>query len=172
MGKNFASTMSPWIITLDALEPFRCAAPEKEIQLLPYLQQKLKDTSIDIHLKAFLTTENGEENLLTETNFKNMYWSMSQQLAHHTVNGCNVRSGDLMGSGTISGTDKGSFGSMLELTWGGKEPLTLKDGSTRTFFNDGDKITITGSCTKDTVKIGFGKCEGKLLPPVKYKFPV
>ena len=172
MGKNFASTISPWIITMDALEPFRCASPEKEIKPLPYLQQKRKDTSIDINLKAFLTTENGDENLLTETNFKHMYWSMSQQLAHHTVNGCNVRSGDLMGSGTISGPDKGSFGSMLELTWGGKEPILLKDGTSRTFFNDGDKITITGSCTKNNVKIGFGKCEGKLLPPVKLKFPI
>ena len=172
MGKNFASTMSPWIVTMDALEPFRCEGPKKEFKPLPYLQQKRKDTSYDIKLQAFLATENGESNLLTETNFKYMYWSMSQQLAHHTVNGCNVRAGDLMGSGTISGPTKGSFGSMLELTWGGKEPLTLKDGSTRTFFNDGDKVILKGYCTKDNVRIGFGNCSGKLLPPIKYKFPI
>jgi fumarylacetoacetase len=172
MGKNFASTMSPWIVTMDALEPFRCEGPKKEFKPLPYLQQKRKDTSYDIKLQAFLATENGESNLLTETNFKYMYWSMSQQLAHHTVNGCNVRAGDLMGSGTISGPTKDSFGSMLELTWGGKEPLTLKDGTTRTFFNDGDNVILKGYCTKDNVRIGFGNCSGKLLPPVKYKFPI
>ena len=97
---------------------------------------------------------------------------MSQQLAHHTVNGCNVRAGDLMGSGTISGPTKDSFGSMLELTWGGKEPIILEDGSSRTFFNDGDIVSLTGYCSKDNVRIGFGNCTGKLLPPVKYKFPI
>lgn len=172
MGKNFASTMSPWIITMDALEPFRCESPEKELQPLPYLQQKRNDTSYDIKLEAFVDSGNGEQNLLTKTNFKYMYWSMSQQLAHHTVNGCNVRAGDLMGSGTISGPTKDSFGSMLELTWGGKEPITLKDGSTRTFFNDGDTVTLTGYCAKNNVRIGFGQCSGKLLPPVNYKFPI
>lgn len=172
MGKNFASTISPWIVTMDALEPYRCESPKKDIKPLPYLQQKRKDTSFDIKLQAYLNAGNGEENLLTETNFKYMYWSMSQQLAHHTVNGCNVRAGDLMGSGTISGPTKDSFGSMLELTWGGKEPITLKDGSTRTFFNDGDTVTLTGYCLKDNVRIGFGNCTGKLLPPVKYKFPI
>ncbi|MBI9042432.1 fumarylacetoacetase [Lutibacter sp.] len=172
MGKNFASTMSPWIVTMDALEPFRCEGPKKDFKPLLYLQQKRKDASYDIKLQAFLETEKGEANLLTETNFKYMYWSMSQQLAHHTVNGCNVRAGDLMGSGTISGPDKTSLGSMLELTWGGKEPIKLKDGSNRTFFNDGDTVTLKGYCAKDNVRIGFGNCSGKLLPPVKYKFPI
>jgi len=99
-----------------------------------------------------------------------MYWTMEQQLAHHTVNGCSVRAGDLMGSGTISGPTKDSYGSLLELTWGGKEPITLKDGSSRTFVNDGDTVTLKGFCEKEKVRIGFGECSGKLLPPVKYKF--
>jgi fumarylacetoacetase len=172
MGKNFASTMSPWIVTMDALEPFRCEGPKKDLKPLPYLQQKRKDTSYDIKLQAYLKTANGDENLLTETNFKYMYWSMSQQLAHHTVNGCNVRAGDLMGSGTISGPTKDSFGSMLELTWGGKEPFILKDGTTRTFFNDGDVVTLRGFCQKENVRIGFGNCSGKLLPSIKYKFSI
>ena len=172
LAKNFASSISPWIVTMDALEPFRCRGPIQEPTPLPYLQQKRKDTSFDIKLQAYLNTGNGEENLLTETNFKYMYWSMSQQLAHHTVNGCNVRAGDLMGSGTISGPTKDSFGSMLELTWGGKEPIILEDGSSRTFFNDGDIVSLTGYCSKDNVRIGFGNCTGKLLPPVKYKFPI
>ena len=172
MGKSFATTMSPWIVTLDALEPFKCEGAKKDLKPLPYLQQKLKESSYDIKLEAYLQTENGEENLLTKTNFKYMYWSMSQQLAHHTVNGCNIRSGDLMGSGTISGPTKESLASMLELTLGGKEPITLKDGSTRSFFNDGDIVTLKGYCTKDSVRIGFGNCAGKILPPVKYKFPI
>ena len=170
-GKNFASTMSPWIVTMDALEPFRCESPKKEIEPLPYLQQKRTDNSYDIKLEAFLETENGDSNLLTSSNFKYLYWSMSQQLTHHTVNGCNVRSGDLMGSGTISGPTKNTYGSMLELTLGGKEPIKLKDGSSRTFFNDGDIVKLKGYCEKGPIRIGFGECTGKLLPAVTYKFP-
>jgi fumarylacetoacetase len=168
LGKNFASTISAWIVTMDALEPFRCEGPKQD-KVLPYLQQKRTDTSFDIKLQATLKTENGDKNLLSESNFKYLYWSMAQQLAHHTVNGCNVRSGDMMGSGTISGPDKGSYGSMLEITWGGKEPITLKDGTTRTFFKDGDNIILRGYCENDKVRIGFGKCTGKILPPVNLK---
>ena len=164
LGKSFASTMSPWIITMDALEPFKCKGPTQETGLLPYLQQKNAENSFDIKLKATLETENGDLNLLTESNFKYLYWSMSQQLAHHTSNGCNVRAGDLMGSGTISGPIKNSYGSMLELTWGGKEPIVLKDKTTRTFFNDGDNVIIRGYCKNDTIRIGFGKCTGKIMP--------
>ncbi|KUO68228.1 MAG: fumarylacetoacetase, partial [Lutibacter sp. BRH_c52] len=164
LGKSFASTMSPWIITMDALEPFKCKGPKQETGLLPYLQQKNTENSFDIKLKATLETENGDLNLLTESNFKYLYWSMSQQLAHHTSNGCNVRAGDLMGSGTISGPTKNSYGSMLELTWGGKEPIVLKDKTTRTFFNDGDNVIIRGYCKNDTIRIGFGKCTGKIMP--------
>jgi len=164
LGKSFASTLSPWIITMDALEPFKCKGPTQETGLLPYLQQKNTENSFDIKLKATLETENGDLNLLTESNFKYLYWSMSQQLAHHTSNGCNVRAGDLMGSGTISGPTKNSYGSMLELTWGGKEPIVLKDKTTRTFFNDGDNVIIRGYCKNDTIRIGFGKCTGKIMP--------
>ena len=169
LGKSFASTMSPWIITMDALEPFKCNGPKHEITPLPYLQQKNSENSYDIKLKAVVETENGDLNLLTETNFKYLYWTMAQQLAHHTSNGCNVRAGDLMGSGTISGPTKDSYGSMLELTWGGKEPITLKDGTTRTFFNDGDHVIIRGYCKNDEVRIGFGKCTGKIMPPITPK---
>lgn len=169
LGKNFASTISPWIVTMDALEPFRCESPKQEIMPLPYLQQKRKDNSYDIKLEAILETENGDLNVLSKSNFKYLYWTMSQQLAHHTVNGCNIRTGDMIGSGTISGPTKNSFGSMLELTWAGKEPIKLKDGTQRTFFNNGDTIILQGSCENENVKIGFGKCSGKILPPINLK---
>lgn len=171
LGKSFASTISPWIVTMDALEPFRCESPKQEVKPLPYLQQNKTNNSFDVKLQASLKTLNGDINVLSETNFKYMYWTMNQQLTHHTVNGCNVRAGDLMGSGTISGPTKNSFGSMLELTWGGKEPITLKDGTTRTFFNDGDNVILRGYCENKNVRIGFGKCTGKILPPVNYKLP-
>lgn len=166
LGKSFASSMSPWIITMDALEPFKCEGPKQDVTPLPYLQQKTTENSYDIKLQAAIETENGDLNLLTTSNFKYLYWTMAQQLAHHTSNGCNVRAGDLMGSGTISGPTKNSYGSMLELTWGGKEPITLKDGTTRTFFNDGDHVIIRGYCKNDKVRIGFGKCTGKIMPPI------
>ncbi len=168
LGKNFASTISPWIVTLDALEPFRCESPKQDINPLPYLQQNRSNNSYDIKLNASLETENGDINLLCESNFKYLYWTMAQQLAHHTINGCNVRAGDMMGSGTISGPTKNSYGSMLELTWGGKEPITLKDGTTRAFFNDGDNVILRGFCKNENSSIGFGKCTGKILPPVKH----
>ncbi|PHS53085.1 MAG: fumarylacetoacetase [Lutibacter sp.] len=169
LGKSFASTISPWIVTMDALEPFRCESPKQEVTPLPYLQQSRSDNSYDVVLQAFVETEKGDLNLLSESNFKYMYWTMSQQLAHQTVNGCNVRAGDMMGSGTISGPTKDSFGSMLELTWAGKEPITLKDGTKRTFFNDGDNVILRGYCKKDDVRIGFGKCTGKIISPIKLK---
>jgi len=169
LGKSFASSMSPWIITMDALEPFKCDGPKQEVTPLPYLQQKTTENSYDIKLQAAIETENGDLNLLTTSNFKFLYWTMAQQLAHHTSNGCNVRAGDLMGSGTISGPTKNSYGSMLELTWGGKEPITLKDGTTRTFFNDGDNVIIRGYCKNDKVRIGFGKCTGKIMPAIAPK---
>jgi len=167
LGKSFASTISPWIVTMDALEPFRCESPKQEVTPLPYLQQKRTDNSYDIKLQAILETENGDKNLLSQSNFKYMYWTMAQQLAHHTVNGCNVRTGDMMGSGTLSGPTKDSYGSMLEITWAGKEPLTLKDGTKRVFFNDGDNVILHGYCQNENVRIGFGECEGKILPAKK-----
>ena len=165
LGKSFASTISPWIVTMDALEPFRCESPMQEVTPLPYLQQKRTDNSYDINLEAILETENGDQNTLSQSNFKYMYWTMAQQLAHHTSNGCNVRAGDMMGSGTLSGKTKDSYGSMLELTWAGKEPITLKDGTKRVFFNDGDNVILHGYCKNENVRIGFGECAGKVLPP-------
>ena len=167
LGKNFASTISPWIVTMDALEPFRCESPKQDIEPLEYLKQHRTDNSYDIKLKVILETENGDLNTLSTSNFRYMYWSMSQQLAHHTVNGCNVRAGDMMGSGTLSGPTKDSYGSLLELSWGGKEPISLKDGTTRTFLNDGDNIILRGYCKNEAVRIGFGKCTGKILPAIK-----
>lgn len=164
LGKNFASTVSPWIVTIDALKPFRCKGVKQDPKPLPYLQQDRKRPSYDIKLTAAVETENGDLNILSTSNFKYMYWSMSQQLAHHTVNGCNVRAGDMMGSGTISGPDKGSYGSMLEISWAGKEPVKLKDGTTRTFFEDGDNVILRGYCENETTRIGFGKCTGKIYP--------
>lgn len=163
LSKSFASTISPWIVTLDALEPFRVKGPSQKPKPLEYLQQN-GDKSFDIHLSAIIKPENGVENIVTNSNFKYMYWSMAQQLTHHTVNGCNVRTGDMMGSGTISGPTKDSYGSMLELTWRGANPIKLSDGSERKFINDNDTVIMRGYCQNDKVRIGFGDCAGKLLP--------
>ena len=163
LGKNFASTISPWIVTLDALEPFRTDNPKQVHPPLPYLEQKGKG-SYDIHLQVGIQPENGEETVISNSNFKYMYWTMAQQLAHHTVNGCPVEAGDMMGSGTISGPTKDSFGSMLELTWRGQNPIPLKDGSTRKFINDNDTVIMRAHCKNDLVRIGFGECVGKVLP--------
>lgn len=163
LAKNFASSISPWIVTLDALEPFRVESPKPEKKLLPYLQSKGK-RSFDIELEVFLKPENGEENLLSKSNFKYMYWNMSQQLAHHTVNGCPVFSGDMMGSGTISGPTPDSYGSMLELAWKGEKPIKLKDGSERTFVEDNDTVIMRGHCKRQNYRVGFGEVSTKLLP--------
>lgn len=164
LSKNFASSISPWIVTLDALEPFRVASPKQEPTPLPYLQQT-GNHSFDINLEVAIEPENATPTIVSQSNFKYMYWTMSQQLAHHTVNGCRVNSGDMMGSGTISGPTEDSFGSMLELTWGGKNPITLNDGTERKFINDGDTVIIKGYCQNDSVRIGFGEVSSKLLPP-------
>lgn len=163
LGKSFASTISPWIVTMDALEPFRTESPKQDPAPLPYLQQT-GNRSFDINLKAFIQPENGQEVLVSASNFKYMYWTMAQQLTHHTSNGCNVRAGDMMGSGTISGPTKDSYGSMLELTWAGKNPIKLNDGSERKFINDNDTIILRGYCQDNYRRIGFGECTGKVLP--------
>lgn len=163
LGKNFASTISPWIVTLDALNSFRVSGPKQDPTPLPYLQQEGAH-NYDIHLQASIKPHGGEESLVCHSNFKYMYWSMAQQLAHHTVNGCNVRSGDMMGSGTISGPTPDSYGSMLELSWKGQRPLTLSDGTKRAFINDGDTVIMRGYCENDQVRIGFGECTGEVLP--------
>ena len=163
LAKNFASTVSPWIVTLEALEPFRTKGYIQDPKVLPYLEYK-GDRNLDIKLDVFLMPENGELNKICSSNYKYMYWTMEQQLAHHTVNGCNINVGDMMASGTISGPDPKEYGSMMELTWRGTKPITLKDGSERKFVNDNDTIIIKGHCEKDGVRIGFGECVGKLLP--------
>lgn len=164
LAKNFATAISPWIVTMDALEPFRTKGPKQEPAPLPYLQQKGKH-AYDIHLEVYVAPEQVEPKLVTKSNFKYMYWSMSQQLAHHTCNGCKVNSGDLMGSGTISGPTPDSYGSMLELTWGGKNPILMNDGTERKFINDYDTVTFKGYCQNGQVRIGFGEVKNKLLPP-------
>ncbi len=161
LAKNFASTISPWIVTLDALEPFRVDGPEQDPEPLPYLQEEGK-SAFDIKLEASIQPKNEEEVTVSRTNFKYMYWSIAQQLAHQTVNGCNVRSGDLYGSGTISGKEPDSYGSLLELTWKGTKPLKMKDGSERKFLLDGDTVILRGYCENDEVRIGFGTCTGRI----------
>lgn len=168
LANNFATSISPWIITMDALEPFRTKGPNQNPAPFPYLQIKGKN-NYDIHLEVSLIPEDSEESLVTKTNTKNMYWSMIQQLTHHASNGCRINSGDLMGSGTISGSTADSYGSMLELSWGGKNPIKLKDGTERKYINDGDTVVIKGFCKKDQVRIGFGEVSSKLLPPYVWK---
>lgn len=163
LAKNFATSISPWVITLDALEPFRTASPKQEPTPLSYLQQT-GDKTFDINLEVYLQPENGKKTLICESNFKYLYWTMSQQLAHHTINGCKINAGDLMGSGTISGPTPNSFGSMLELSWAGANPLTLTDGSQRTFIEDYDTITMIGFCENDEIRLGFGEVTSMLLP--------
>lgn len=170
-SKSFATTISPWIVTMDAFEPYRCENPNQEIQniqLLPYLIQESTENAFDIKLQTYIETENGDINGLSESNFKDIYWSISQQLAHLTLNGCNVRAGDLMSSGTLSGPSKSSYGSLLEITKDGEEPITLKDGTKRTYVNDADNVIIRGYCQNENGRIGFGKCTGKILPPIKH----
>ena len=166
MAKNFASSISPWIVTLEALEPFRVESPKQDPKPLPYLQQEGKN-SFDIHLEVSITPEEGVPTTITRSNFKYMYWTMAQQLAHHTSNGCKILSGDLMGSGTISGATPDSYGSMLELAWQGTKPVSLQNGEKRTSIQDFDTVTLKGFCEKDGVRIGFGTVETKLLPALK-----
>ncbi len=163
LAKNFASSISCWIVTLDALQPFAVESPEQDPAVLSYLAFEGKK-SYDIQLEVGLTPENATEKIISNSNFKYMYWNMSQQLAHHTVNGCNVRCGDLMGSGTISGSTPDSFGSMLELAWKGTKPLAMNDGTERRFIQDGDTVTMRGFCQNAEVRIGFGEVKAKILP--------
>ena len=163
LSKNFASVISPWIVTMDALEPFRCIGPKQQPEVLPYLQIE-GEGNFDIKLEVLIKPETSTETSICKSNFKYMYWSMSQQLAHHTINGCNMRVGDLCGSGTISGPDAGSYGSMLELTWKGTKPIQLPDGTERKFINDNDTIIMKGFCEKDGSRVGFGEAIVRILP--------
>ena len=164
LGKSFASSISPWVVTMEALDPFRIAGPVQEPNVLDYLKfDGLKN--YDINLSVSITPEDSNiESIVCNSNFKYMYWNMNQQIAHHTVNGCNLNVGDMMASGTISGHTKDSYGSMLELSWGGKNPIELKDGSTRTFINDMDTVIMKGYCEKNNIRVGFGEVKSKILP--------
>ncbi len=163
LAKNFASTISPWIVTLDALEPFMVNGPVQDPPVLPYLASEGAG-NFDVQLQVSLQPATGGTTVISKSNFKYMYWNVFQQLAHHTVNGCNIQVGDMCASGTISGPEKDSFGSMLELSWNGQQPLVLDGGATRKFIEDGDTVTIRGFAEKDGVRIGFGDCSGRILP--------
>lgn len=163
LGKNFGSTISPWIVTLDALEPFRVNGPEQNPEVLPYLQYS-GAKNFDIALEVLLQPEGGDPVTISRSNFKYMYWNVNQQLAHHTVNGCNIQVGDMYASGTISGPSPGSYGSLLELTWNGSRPLQLSDHAQRSFIEDGDTLILRGHAERNGVHIGFGLCSGKILP--------
>lgn len=163
LGKNFGSTISPWIVTLDALEPFRAQGPEQFPHVLPYLVTEAS-RNFDINLEVLIQPDGGEPTTVCRSNAKYLYWNVNQQLAHHTVNGCNIQVGDLYASGTISGPSPGSYGSLLELSWNGQRPLHLANGANRKFLEDGDTVMIRGFAEKNHVRIGFGMCEGKILP--------
>jgi len=163
LAKNFGSSMSPWVVTMEALAPFKLQGPDQEPEVLPYLKcEGLKN--YNIKLEVAIQPENCEETVVSKSNFKYMYWNMSQQLAHHTVNGCNVKVGDLMASGTISGKDDTAYGSMLELSWAGKHTVKLNEGGERKFIQDNDTVIMRGYCEKDGIRVGFGEVSSKLLP--------
>ncbi|MFD4931687.1 fumarylacetoacetase [Peribacillus butanolivorans] len=163
-SKNFATSISPWVVPLEALDPFRTPGPQQEPEPFPYLQQT-KDGAFNINLEAHLTPENTEQSTkITNTNFSYLYWSIAQQVAHHTITGCNLRPGDMHASGTISGPNREERGSLLELSWRGTEPLKLNSGGKRSWIEDGDKLTISGWCQGDGYRIGFGEVSGQVLP--------
>lgn len=163
LAKNFASSISPWIVTMDALEPFRVEGPTQEPEVLPYLKYS-GAKNFDISLEVSLMPDGGDENTICNTNFKYMYWNVNQQLAHHTVNGCNIQSGDMYASGTISGKEETSFGSMLELSWKGTKPLKLSNGEERKFLEDGDTVIMRGHAKGKNYRVGFGEVRTKILP--------
>lgn len=163
LGKNFASTLSPWIVTLEALEPFRIDGPVQEPEVLAYLKTT-GAKNFNINLEVSIAPENKTATCVCKSNFKYLYWNMAQQLAHHTVNGCNMNIGDVCASGTISGHTPDSFGSMLEIAWKGTKPVKLNDGDERVFILDGDTVSLNAYAEKDSVRIGFGECTAKILP--------
>jgi fumarylacetoacetase len=164
LAKNFATTVSPWVVTMDALEPFRCEGPVQEPEPLDYLVSPGR-RSYDISLEVWLRpSESGDEVRLSRGNFNDLYWDIRQQLTHHTVSGCNMRPGDLLASGTISGESKNSRGCLLELTWRGSEPVKLPSGEELKFLRDGDEVLMRGWCERAGMRIGFGECAGRLLP--------
>ncbi|KAJ3270326.1 hypothetical protein HDV01_007905 [Terramyces sp. JEL0728] len=169
LGKNFGTTVSPWIVTLDALEEHRVPLPVQDPTPSDYLvDPNSEKDQYDVELEVYWKSSTSEPTLVSKSNLKYMYWSFKQQLAHHSINGCSMNTGDLLGSGTISGPTEDSYGSFLELTWNGTKPVTLQDGSSRTFLLDGDEITLKGTC-KGKNRIGFGSCSGVILPANLHK---
>jgi fumarylacetoacetase len=165
-AKATATTISPWIVTKAALEPFRVSTPPRERPLLPYLREP-GPMGYDIGLEVAIRPEGGKESVISRTNAAQLYFSAAQQLTHHASSGCAMRVGDLLGSGTISGTAKDTRGSLLEMSWGGKEPLALPDGATRCFIEDGDTLTLRGAARGKGYRIGFGDCVGQVLPAIE-----
>jgi fumarylacetoacetase len=164
LAKNFGTSISPWVVPFVALEPFRIAGPQQEPAPLPYLQSP-GDWAFDINLEVTIQgTGMDQPNRVCRSNAKHLYWNVCQQLAHHTVNGCNLRPGDLLATGTISGPTPDSYGSMLELSWRGSKPIAFPNGETRTFLQDGDRATMTGWCQGAGYRVGFGEVTGRLLP--------
>ena len=163
LGKSFASSISPWIVTLEALEQFKVSGPSQNPEVLPYLKYSGKK-NYNIELEVSIKPEDSDEQVIAKSNFKYLYWNMAQQLTHQTVNGCNINVGDLYGSGTISGKSPDSYGSMLELSWMGTKPVQMKNGSTRKFLKDGDTIFLRGFSQKNGQRVGFGEVETKILP--------
>ena len=162
LGKSFNSSISPWIVTLDALEPFRVFG-EKQI---PEVQEYLKfegKKNFDINLEVLIKSQKSKPSLVTKSNFKYMYWNMAQQLAHHTINGCNIKAGDLLASGTISGPEKNEFGSMLELSWAGSKSVNLENGEKRKFLENGDTVIMRGYGIKENLRIGFGELSNTII---------
>jgi len=163
LGKSFASSISPWVVTLDALEPFRTPTPEPELPILPYLKYEGKG-NFDINLEVAIQPDGSTEKVVCNSNTKFLYWNMAQQLTHHTVNGCNMQVGDMCASGTISGQDPNSYGSMLEISWGGSKSVEMNDGTERKFIHDGDTVIMRAWAQKDSLRIGFGAVASKVLP--------
>lgn len=163
LAKNFASSISPWVVTMDALEPFRTSGPVQDPEPLPYLQFK-EDHNYDINLEALIEIEGFEPHRVCLSNYKYMYWNMVQQITHHAINGCNIEIGDMYASGTISGPDPSSFGSMLEISWRGTKPVKMPDGGERKFINDNDTVIMRGWAERAGVRIGFGEVRTKVLP--------
>ncbi len=163
LAKNFGSVVSPWVVTLDALEPFKVQGPVQEPEVLPYLKSEAEN-NFDINLDVFIQPEGQKEHQVCRSNYKYMYWNMAQQLAHQTVNGCNINVGDMYASGTISGPTPDSYGSMLEIAWKGTKPITMPDGSERKFIHDNDTIIMRGYSEKNGLRIGFGEVATKILP--------
>lgn len=163
LAKNFASSMSAWIVTLDALEPFRVAGPKQDPAVFPYLEYS-GEKNIDINLEVLIQPDGADASTVCKSNYKHMYWNQNQQLAHHTINGCDIHAGDLYASGTISGPTKDSYGSMLELSWKGSRAVQLKNGVERKFIQDHDTVIMKGFCEKDGMRVGFGEVSTKVLP--------